>query len=159
MIDYTAGDVIERLQQAPGKPFDVVLDCVTSADPRDSAVDYPARLQGAPGLLADDFVYRRLGGASPDWVRAGLERTVGANCWNNKHEKLFWVRFSKSSDELRQLKEWAEAGKLMPHVSNVYDFTEQGVQAAFDAILSRRVQGKVVVRIRNEESSSQDQSK
>jgi NADPH:quinone reductase-like Zn-dependent oxidoreductase len=102
-------------------------------------------------------VYRRLGGASLDWIRAGLERTTGLNCWKNKHEKLFWIRFPKSSHELRQLQEWAESGKLTVTVSNVFEFSVSGVRAAFDEILSRRTVGKVVVRVLVEEDAVVEQ--
>jgi NADPH:quinone reductase-like Zn-dependent oxidoreductase len=156
VVDYRGKNgVVLDLQAAPGCPYTVVLDCVTSADPRDQAMQYPAMIQDpSNGLLQADYVYRRLGGASLDWIRAGLERTCGLNCWKDKHEKLFWIRFPKSSHELRQLQEWAESGKLTPTVSNVYDFTETGVRAAFDAILSRRTQGKVVVRVLAEEDGA-----
>jgi NADPH:quinone reductase-like Zn-dependent oxidoreductase len=160
VVDYARGAVASDLKAAPGCPYTVVLDCVTSADPVDSAMQYPAMIQDpANGLVlqADDFVYRRLGGASSDWIRAGLERTCGLNCWKNKHEKLFWIRFPKSSHELRQLQEWAESGKLTPTVSNVYDFSVSGVRAAFDEILSRRAVGKVVVRVLAEEDAGAEQ--
>jgi NADPH:quinone reductase-like Zn-dependent oxidoreductase len=161
VVDYGRGVVVSDLKAAPGCPYTVVLDCVTSADPRDQAMQYPAVIQdpanGLVGLQDDDYVYRRLGGASLDWVRAGLERTTGLNCWKTTHEKLFWIRFPKSSHELRQLQEWAESGKLTPTVSNVYDFSVSGVQAAFDEILSRRTVGKVVVRVLTEEDAGAEQ--
>jgi NADPH:quinone reductase-like Zn-dependent oxidoreductase len=151
VVDYGRGAVVSDLKAAPGCPYTVVLDCVTSADPRDQAMQYPAMIQDpANGLVClqdNDYVYRRLGGASLDWIRAGLERTTGLNCWKNKHEKLFWIRFPKSSYELRQLQEWAESGKLAVNVSNVFDFSVSGVRAAFDEILSRRTVGKVIVRV------------
>lgn len=153
IVDYTKNQVFEELQASPAKPFGVVMDCVTSADPRDQAMDYPTKLRNQEGLLTDDFIYRRLGGASPDWIRAGLERTVGVNAWKDSHEKLFWIRFPKSSDELRQLQEFAQAEHLFPHVSETYGFTAEAVQQAFDAILSRRVKGKVVVRVGSPETN------
>jgi NADPH:quinone reductase-like Zn-dependent oxidoreductase len=162
VVDYSRGgaSVVSDLQVAPGCPYSVVLDCVTSADPVDQAMPYPAMIQDPTnGLVspADDYVFRRLGGASLDWIRAGLERTCGLNCWKNKHEKLFWIRFPKSSHELRQLQEWAESGKLTPAVSVVYDFSDTGVRAAFDEILSRRTRGKVVVRVLAEEDGAEQE--
>jgi NADPH:quinone reductase-like Zn-dependent oxidoreductase len=129
----------------------------------DKLPQYPAMIQdpvnGLVCLQDDDFVYRRLGGASLDWIRAGLERTTGLNCWKNKHEKLFWIRFPKLSHELRQLQEWAESGKLTVTVSNVFDFdfSVSGVRAAFEKILSRRTVGKVVVRVLAEEDGVAEQ--
>jgi NADPH:quinone reductase-like Zn-dependent oxidoreductase len=158
VIDYTAGNILDDLHKSSSKPFSVVMDCVTSADPRDQALDYPNRIQHSAGLLADDYIYRRLGGPSADWIRAGLERTAGLNFWKDKPEQLFWVRFPKSAGELQQLREWAEAGKLTPHISKSYDFTEADVRDAFHAILSRRIQGKVVVRIHSDDVETKDKS-
>ena len=153
IVDYTQNDLSKQLETAPGRPFDVVLDCVTSADPRDQRNDYPTLIQKNSDILSSDYVYRRLGGSSPDWIRARLER-YGVNCWKDKHEKLFWIRFPHSSGELQQLQEWAQAGKLTPHVSNVYDFSADGVRSAFDALLGRRVQGKVVVQVYKEDTNN-----
>ena len=140
-------DVVYDLTKSNGKPFSVVMDCVTSADARDQSINYPKRIQEASSvLLTDDYVYRRLGGPSLDWIRAGLERSIGLNCWRDRHEKLFWVRFPNSAAELGQLQQWAEAGLLLPHISETYDFAE-GVKDAFEALLSRRVRGKVIVNV------------
>jgi NADPH:quinone reductase-like Zn-dependent oxidoreductase len=160
IIDYTkpAETMLEELVKSPNHPFHVVMDCVSSADPRDQKTNYPKLIQGeavAPQILTEDYIYRRLGGPSSDWIRAGLERSMGLQLWPNRHEKLFWIRFPKSADELHQLKEWCEAGKLRPQIAKVYDFTEEGVQEAFDAILGRRVQGKVVVKIRSESATDE----
>lgn len=158
IIEYSRSNsahVLEGLMKSPSKPFAVVMDCVTSADPQGHSMKYPALLQDPKnaGLLTSNYIYRRLGGPTLDWIRAGLERTIGINwLWANQHEKLFWVRFPKSAGELRQLQEWAEAGKLRPHIAATHEFTEDGVKKAFDAILSRRVQGKVVIKVRLDES-------
>lgn len=143
--DSGNADVVSELAKSKAKPFSVVMDCVTSADSRDQAMNYPKRIQDASSLLlTDDYIYLRLGGPSLDWIRAGLERSIGLNCWKDRHENLFWVRFPNSAAELGQLQQWAEAGLLLPRISQTYDFTE-GVQDAFDALLSRRVRGKVIV--------------
>jgi len=171
IVDYHAppDELRRRLLRSPGRPYDIVMDCVTSADPRDRRpIDYPEFLQqtqsqspdsggDALPLLAPYYVYRRLGGPSADWIRAGLERTAGVNCWTDRHEKLFWIRFPDTKRELRRLSEWAEAGALKPHVSNVYDFSTDGVKDAFDAILSRRVRGKVVVKVMQDGDEQQEE--
>jgi hypothetical protein len=165
-INYTELALQQKLQQSPGAPFDIVLNCVASADPRDEKCNYPKRLQQLQrlSLLKDDYVYRRLGGPTLDWIRAGMERTLPCNTnwiWNNNpHEKLFWIRFPKSAPELRQLHTWMEHdGKLSPpHIErhNIFPFTKQGVENAFTAILSRRVRGKVVVQIIHDDDTDND---
>jgi NADPH:quinone reductase-like Zn-dependent oxidoreductase len=148
-LDYQVDDLVGNLEryceEVLEKPaFDVILDCVTSADPRDKRNEYPKLL----GKLASTR-YIRLGGETVDWFRAGCERVLPFSCFGK--EKLFWIRFPNSSDELQQLQEWADERKLKPHVSKVMDFTADQVQEAFDMILDRRVQGKIVIQVRKEE--------
>lgn len=152
IIDYTKGpeSIITGLMQSPHRPFNVVMDCVTSAEPRDVSMKYPSMLQQHPSstqFLSEDYIYRRLGGPTTDWVRAGVERTTGFQWWPNRHEKLFWVRFPNSTTELQQIKNWVNDGKLRPRIDATYEFSEEGVKKAFDDLLSRRVQGKCVVRM------------
>ena len=150
VIDYTKGaeHIVAGLMQSPHKPFNIVMDCVSSAEPRDMSMNYPSLLQHHPSFqqfLSEDYVYRRLGGPTSDWIRAGLERTTGIQWWPNRHDKLFWIRLPGSSGELKQIKKWADDGKLRPHVGTTYEFSEEGVLKAFDDLLSRRVKGKCVV--------------
>ena len=155
VISYQTPDIRSALQRSPAAPFAVVLDCVSSADPRDSAaIHYPTLLQDAsyrdnPPLLTADYAYRRLGGPSLDWVRAGLQRVTGLqnSLWTNEHERLFWIRFPQSSTQLQQLHDWAEAGLVRPKISQIFDFSSAGVREGMDALTSRRVQGKVAVRV------------
>ena len=166
VVDYhhtTDNDLVQALQNAPGCPFDVVMDCVTSDDPRDTAtIHYPKLLQNPQHhLLSSRYVYRRLGGPTIDWMRAGLARTLfPSKCWwyPNPAEQLFWIRFPKTVEELRILKQWAEQGKLQVEIESVYDFSAEGVQQAMQAILSRRVRGKVVVQVYNEDDDSKHTS-
>ena len=162
VIDYHDPDFITKLQQASGCPYDFVMDCVTSEDPRDKAkVHYPTLLQEQKeSLLSQNYVYRRLGGATSDWIRASMQRVVsggaggtkGSFFWwkfgsSSSNEQLFWVRFPQTCHELEQLAQWVKQGKLKATVQEVYAFSESGVQSAMDALLSRRVRGKVVVQI------------
>jgi NADPH:quinone reductase-like Zn-dependent oxidoreductase len=155
IIDYTKANnmLLEDILKSPHKPFHFVMDCVSSADPRDQTADYPNLIQNptmATQILNENYIYRRLGGPTMDWIRAGLERTLGFQWWPNKHEKLFWVRFPSSASELQILKDWCEDGKLRPQIATIYEFTESGIQKAFEDMLSRRIQGKVVVKIQTE---------
>jgi reticulon-4-interacting protein 1, mitochondrial len=149
LVDYSDREAMMRELHQHG-PYDIVVDCVSSADPRDSSAGYPALLQTEEGLLSENYVYRRLGGPSFDWIRAGLQRTLGLQWWSNPHDQLFWIRFPKSHGELDKLKQWAEEGKLKPFVGKILGLSQ--VPEAFAMILSRRLQGKVVVQISAETS-------
>jgi NADPH:quinone reductase-like Zn-dependent oxidoreductase len=153
-VDYSdINTMMQELQQLG--PFDIVVDCVSSADPRDSNVGYPKLFQSKEGLLSNDYVYRRLGGPSSDWIRAGLQRTLGLQWWSNPHDHLFWIRLPKSQDELKKFKQWAEEGKLKPHVGKIMRLDQ--VQEAFETILSRRLQGKVVIQITSSDPSEEEE--
>ena len=158
VLDYQQGAeaIVASLMQSPHKPFHVILDCVSSADPRDMSMNYPSLLQhdaNSQQFLAENYVYRRLGGPTSDWIRAGFERTTGMSwLWPNRHERLFWIRFPNSSGELQRITEWVQHGKLRPHIDATYEFTEEGVKKAFDDILTRRVKGKCVVIVGEKET-------
>jgi reticulon-4-interacting protein 1, mitochondrial len=159
VVDYTAADaeplLVHALKAAPGWPYDVVMDCVTSDDPRDVIhVHYPSLLQ-TTGVLNRDYVYRRLGGPPSDWMRAGCQLIWGARSssissswwWPNQSEQLFWISLPQTVPDLVQLYQWTNDGKLCATVNHVYSFSAEGVTQAMDDILSRRVRGKVVVQV------------
>jgi NADPH:quinone reductase-like Zn-dependent oxidoreductase len=130
-----------------GVSFDLVLDCVTSADPRDSSLNYPQRVQSSR-ILSNNYLYQRLGGPTPDWIRAFLKRVGLPPWWRNPHEQLFWITFPHSSEQLKELGKLAEMGQLTPKISKTLSgLTAANVQEVFDDILTRRVQGKVVIEV------------
>jgi NADPH:quinone reductase-like Zn-dependent oxidoreductase len=150
VVDYSSNSsTMDDLQQYA--PFDVILDCVTSADPEDARHDYPTKIRTTPGLVAPQHLYQRLGGAWGDWIRAGLARHKifpHSWLWKDPRERLFWIRFPHSSQELHELARIANAGQLKPRIQTIYpELKAATVQQAFDDILGRRVQGKVVVKI------------
>jgi len=148
VIDYHDDNLVYQLQQHG--PYDVVFDSVSSADPRDQQINYPQLIQDPNNkLLTKDYIYRRLGGSSGDWLKAGLQRTVGLKCWGNPKDQLFWITFPGSAPQLRILQQWVDTGKLLPEIQQEYSLEQVG--EAFDAILSRRVTGKVVVRVQASE--------
>ena len=100
-------------------------------------------------FLTPDAQYRRLGGAFPDWCRAGIERTTGLSLWSNARSKLFWIQMHNAAPSLQQMTTWLK-DSIMPvgaHVALTVPFTPTGVQQGFDALLGRRVVGKVVVEM------------
>ena len=142
VVCYDKESVVDGLSSSING-YDVIFDCVTSADPRDSRHEYPKKL-----MHLCKTRYLRLGGESPDWILAGFER-YGMRCFGK--EKLFWIRFPKSHEDLKQLKEWCDGDGLKPHVSQTFEFKAETVQEAFDSIMERRVQGKVVIDVSGEE--------
>jgi reticulon-4-interacting protein 1, mitochondrial len=184
VIDYTFNHnspetLKDNLKEAPGHPYGVILDCVTSADARDCIMDYPTLIRGQGGagaagsLVTDDHVYLRLGGPSSDWIRAGMERLSRTACrrpssnsssssfffWPDSHEKLFWIQLPQSSHDLWQLQQWVQTNQLTVQVSHTVPFTAEAVQSALDELLQLRVPGKIVVQVIQEEPITPDQEK
>lgn len=148
VIDYTKDDLVKELKDKHSGTVDMVFDCVTSVDERDARHAYPKKL-----LPFCKVKYIRLGGATIDWFYAGCERVIpGVTCFY-KTDKLFWIRFPKTADELAILADWSKEGKLMPHIDDnpPVEFSAEAVQQAFDALLERRVTGKLFVEIIKEE--------
>jgi NADPH:quinone reductase-like Zn-dependent oxidoreductase len=81
-----------------------------------------------------------------------LKRTIGLNLfsWLSPGWELFWIRFPNSAGALQTLSEWVEEGSLKTKVQETLPFTDEGVQKAFAALHSRRVVGKMVVRVGKE---------
>ena len=136
----------------PTDVVDIVFDCVTSADERDSKpFNYPHLFKDMTSTR-----YIRLGGRTRDWFYAGCERFLGDNTIFGK-EKLFWIKFPQSSQQLKQLQEWCDdigdrnkdekVKKLAVHVGKVFRFNPEDVQQAMDDIMTRRVQGKLIVEV------------
>jgi hypothetical protein len=188
VIDYntnTMETIMEQLVAAPGCPYSIVLDCVTSADVvrgDSSRIDYRILVQQmkARDMLTDDYVHRRLGGPTRDWIRAGWERIMTGSsadtatnasnssslssccadcCWSFSHEKLFWIRLPHSSRQLQILQQMVQSSpkddassykkrkSLKVYIQDVYPMTAEHVNRAFQQILSRRVQGKIVISV------------
>jgi reticulon-4-interacting protein 1, mitochondrial len=204
VIDYNTNNmqtIMEQLCAAPGCPYSIVLDCVTSADTKvdSSRIDYRKLVQQMQehNMLTDDYIHRRLGGPTLDWIRAGWERFMtGSNAdtatsssslslsssssWT-AHEKLFWIRFPHSSQQLTQLAQMVEQGSssssssssstlsndgsplllykqrnhgLRVKIQEIYpSMTAQNVNHAFQQLLQRRVQGKIVITVHDNDDN------
>jgi NADPH:quinone reductase-like Zn-dependent oxidoreductase len=158
VIDYKQNQVVQDLtDHVSGEGgVDIIMDCVTSVDANDASNSYPKKL-----LPLCKMKYIRLGGPTIDWFYAGCERVLPMTCFTGK-EKLFWIRFPRSSEELATLGKWcaedsSDGGqkKLEPHLSlPLVDFSAEAVQQAFDTIMSRRVKGKLVVEIIKPETTA-----
>ena len=159
VVDYkTTSDIVDELKDIVSSPdklngqrFDAILDCVTSGDPIDRSFAYPSRIRDeSAGIVKHDHLYQRLGGKFGDWVRAGIARPgilPHSMIWPDPQERLFWIKFPHSSQLLSELAQMADEGKLKPRIEKVYDeMTADAVQQAMDDVLSRRVQGKIVLQ-------------
>ena len=117
VLAYDEGDIYEQLRAAAAAhgAWDLVLDCVSSADARDRAASYAARVRameppvvrrGGAGVDAHNYVV--LGGATGDWGLALVKRFVHLNLFSRGFE-LFWIKMPGASRTLRRLSEFADA--------------------------------------------------
>ena len=160
-----------------------MLDCVSSADARDVAASYAARLRAmappviARGQGADGHNYVVLGGATRHWGIAGLKRFTGLNAFGKGFE-LFWIKMPGTGlGVLQQLAAFADAGNgaeagaaaegaegaaadsarprpLRPKVETKLEFSEAGARTAFDTLRGRRTAGKIVMEMQAAEHSN-----
>ena len=136
VINYQQSNWKQLLEQHVQQygPFTHVLDTVTSAKTQDRINSYEEYIRhGTTTRTAttttrtgqpqtdhnenDDMIplfqpktgrYMKLGGVTCSWIAAGIKRVFGWNVFYNKQSELFWVRFPKTSHELKQIKEMME---------------------------------------------------
>ena len=136
VIDYKKQDVSKL-----DKTFDLILDTVTSTDPKDT--DYESMLSKRclkPGIGR----YVAINSKHPsDFVRAMVSKNLG---WNLQRGKYDLVMAEHKQEDLKQLVEWIEEGTLKPllHEGATLPFTAEGVRQGFNLLKSRRAKGKVV---------------
>ena len=140
VLDYAAGDVFDAIKQEA--PFDIIFDCVSSADARDSGAGYHAKLEGA---VAAGGSYVVFGGATKDWLKAGLKRVARVNLFGSM--ELFWIKMPFAASALEALAAFADEGELKVKVQAVLPFTEAGCREAFNTLRGRRTVGKLVVDV------------
>jgi NADPH:quinone reductase-like Zn-dependent oxidoreductase len=166
VVDYKSDVPVEEalrsLASTARAPFDLLLDCVSSHDPRDAAAAYEPIIRSATfdagdsaavPLLAGKYVC--IGGVTSDWLAAGLKRKTGVDLFSRGRE-LFWIRFPCSAGALGELAELADAGKLRPSVAEVLPFSSEGVQSAFAKLNGRRTAGKIVIQVSSDKEAGEE---
>ena len=148
---------LESMVARRERPFDLVIDTVTSHDERDASCAYERRVRGARGVLAEAGVgknkknkknepgdYVTIGGGTAEWLKAGVKRVSGIDLFA-KGRELFWIRFPGCGKDLEALRALAEEKRIKPRVAQTFLLTSRGARDAFAALHSRRTVGKVVV--------------
>ena len=152
VLSYDDGDVYDKLARdvAASGPFDFVFDCVSSADARDQAASYMARVRSMqPPALRPAAKYVVLGGATWHWGLALVKRLLRLNCFERGFE-LFWIKMPGSRPVLEELAAMADAqpaGGIKPlkAKTTVLNFSEAAAREALEMLRGRRTAGKVVL--------------
>ena len=137
LINYARDDLRERIKELTGgKGVDVVFD------PVGGALSEPA-LRSLAFLGRFLVVGYAAGSISQIPLSLLLLRSLTAH-------GISWgafgrVRPAEIAEDVGVLLQWYQAGKLTPHISNVFPL--QHYQQALRTIVDRKAQGKVVIRI------------
>ena len=137
LIDYTADDLKSRLAALAPGGVDVVYDPVGGE-----------HAQTAIRALAWGGQYLTVGYASGDIPKVGMNRLLVSS---GALHGVLWGAWAKrnpdrNAENMRQLFDWYDQGRLRPHVGATYPLSEAA--AALDAVMGRRARGKVVLTIR-----------
>ena len=156
--------LVERLREVlsahGGRPFDLVLDTVSSHDARDRAHAYKSRIRSDRALLdhgpnaADEHNYVTIGGRTGGWIVAGVKRVTGVNLFKRGKE-LFWINFNRCAPDLKTLRALAEGEgsngggvrAVKPAIERTVSLTDEGVREAFRMLHGRRVRGKLAIEL------------
>ena len=137
VADYAQGPEALRAAVEAHGPYDVVYDTVTS--PEDPDYGPLARAVLKPGGM-----HVAINGSAGDWTRSLLSKATGLGLQRKQYALLL-----KKNDGagVARLAAWLEAKQLRPLLDSTHALTEEGVQAAFAKLKSRRAKGKIVVTI------------
>ncbi|CAD7965089.1 unnamed protein product [Amoebophrya sp. A25] len=145
--------LVRKIRQAVPNGFDLIYDTVSSGDGPDMNYEAILRplLKDAGASSADTSpsssppYYVALNTPKPtDWIRTILSAAVGRDLTRGGYD-LFLP--DPSAANWRFLAKWFEDNKVNVQVDKTFDFTDEGVTAAFVRMRSRRAVGKVVIKI------------
>ena len=140
VCSYSGGDeVLVTALQAAG-PFDCCYDTVTS--PEDPNYQ---RITSKPGVLKEGTIHYAINAPLPDFARAGLAAVTGLPWLQRSGFRV--VMHKDSAPDLARIAGWMAEKKVTPLIDSVHPFTDEGVQAGYDRVESRRARGKVVVKM------------
>lgn len=154
VLIYNEGDVLEAItaEARANGAFDMVLDTVHSVAEVDRDIEYETVLREREGVIklpsergVDPHNYVVLGGSPGQWLTAGVKRICGCNRFPSGFE-VFWINMPKAQPALEKTRELCDAG-LRAHLAEVHEFSEEAVRTCFRDMRSRRVAGKLVLRM------------
>jgi alcohol dehydrogenase len=144
-----ADEVIDYTKREPlPEELDAAFDTLGGASELASiaAVKRGGVVVGVGGLPDEAFARERL----PAWVRPGLWLLTGKRrrAAARRGVTFTYLFMRPDGEQLRELAEWIDAGKLRPLLHGTFAFTLEGVRDAFRELEGGRARGKIVVRVR-----------
>ncbi|KAF4648218.1 hypothetical protein FOL47_003593, partial [Perkinsus chesapeaki] len=135
VMDYTKEGFQLPNEQCPPNTVDMVYDCVTSA--QDMNYEPTAR-----GTLKEGGMYVCTNSPSlEDWMAFFIDQQVPFPAQRPNYSLAL---VDSNTEDLNELSGLVTSGKLSVQIKEV-PFTEKGCKEAVDAILGRKIRGKVVI--------------
>lgn len=135
VVSYSGGEEKLKAGLQAQAPFDCVYDTVTSPD--DPPYEHILR-----PVLKKDGMLVCINGAMSDFVRSML-----SGCINLQRKNFFLVMNvpnSQTGPELAKIGAWVAEKKVRVLMDRTVPFTAEGIAEGYDAMVGRRVKGKVV---------------
>lgn len=127
------------MRTLPEKSFDVVIDAVSSPEDYDYVPEGMKLLKDKVGeYVAANTAH------SFDWVRMGLKKMFPFNLLTSHYHLMFLQPKTSDFEEIGAL---VTSGKVKIHVQEYFPFNEEGIKKAFETLKSRRVRGKLVIKM------------
>lgn len=144
VVDYTDASAMAAIGATEAGRFHLIFDTVSSPDACDP--DYEARLRKAGALAAGGRYAACTSASALDLVRGLIQAVTG---WRVQRRGYDCVFCEHKGEDLAQLGAWADGGKLRAVLQGgaPVPFTQEAIDAAYDALHSRRVRGKLVVDV------------
>lgn len=159
VVDYTDAKAMEELQM--NGQFDIIYDTVTSPAPED-----PNYEPGMYPLLSEHGRYIAINGFASDWVRGMADKFLVVPVVNFVRTKILQKApvlsaiqrqkydlflLTPNLENIMLISQFFESGKLRADlhapIDSSYQLSQDGVDAAFDRMKSRRAVGKIVFKI------------
>jgi NADPH:quinone reductase-like Zn-dependent oxidoreductase len=138
VLDYTKSGFDFRTC-LPAKSVDIVADCVSSKE------DHNYVPEGMGLLKEETGRYVAINSASTlDWIKVFISKMFGFNLFKKQYSLMYLI---PRKEELIDIGNMVKDGKLKIHVDSYVPFDEQSIRSAFETLKSRRVKGKLIVKV------------
>ena len=136
IVTYDNADFMKSL---PEKSFDVIIDAVSSPEDHDYVPEGMKLLKDKVGeYVAANTAH------SFDWVRMGLKKMFPFNLFTSHYHLMF---LQPKSADFEVIGELVSSGKVKILVQEYFDFKEDSIKRAFETLKTRRVRGKLVIKM------------
>lgn len=136
IVTYNTTDFMKTL--AP-KSFDVVIDAVSSPEDYNYVPEGMKLLKDKVGEYVAANTAHSFG-----WLWMGIKKVFPFNLFSSHYHLMF---LQPKTEEFREIGELVNSGKVKITVQEYLPFSEESIKKGFDTLKSRRVKGKLVIKM------------